>query len=124
MFVGEVVSVCVYQHVPKTRPSGGSCQSIVTNHIRYCGISSYIQTLLARVTKKPRSMSMNDCADRIERNEVVLKNWRRYRIKVPRERGMLEVIANRVMIRQSKSCHIGGHFLNNVIVNTNKHIKV
>ena len=50
---GQMKDARIYQYVPEMRPSGWSCQVVVTSHVRYCGFASYTQTLPVGVTEEP-----------------------------------------------------------------------
>ena len=72
--MGELIDARVYQHKPKTRPSGLPCQVVLASHPRYCGIASYTQTILVRVTEESPRNLLTDCADMVEKKEILLED--------------------------------------------------
>ena len=119
---GQVRGAQIYQHVLETRPRGWSCQLVATSHVRYCGISSYTQTIPVGVTEESRRVSLADCTSMIEKKMVTLEDGKTHRIEVPGETRLVvqvagsEVIANGVMTCQGENRHINGFWLKDVIV--------
>ena len=119
---GRTRGAQIYQHVPETRPRGWSCQLIATSHVRYCGISSYTQTIPVGVTEESRRVSLADCISMVEKKVVTLEDGKTHRIEVPGETRLVvqvagsEVISNGVMTCQGENRHVNGFWLKDVII--------
>ena len=103
---GRTRGAQIYQHVPETRPRGWSCQLIATSHVRYCGISSYTQTIPVGVTEESRRVSLADCTSMIEKKMVTLEDGKTHRIEVPGEtRLVVQVAGSEVTANGVMTCH-------------------